>query len=157
VLHEGQLVEQGPALELLQQPACAFTAAFLLGAACLPVTDAGSGRVGTPFGPLPRPAGEHGDLRLVLLPGFALATASGGLTSGTPAANAPRGRVLGCRPHGDAFRVQVALADQLVQATATTAFATGSEVALTLPRPPMLLPWQRRAVSHELPGRPAKP
>lgn len=157
VLHEGQIVEQGPALELLQQPACAFTAAFLLGAACLPVTDAGSGRVGTPFGPLPRPTGEHGDLRLVLLPGFALATASGGLTSGTPAANAPRGRVLGCRPHGDAFRVQVALADQLVQATATTAFATGSEVALTLPRPPMLLPWQRRAVSHELPGRPAKP
>jgi hypothetical protein len=49
VLHDGQLVEHGSALQLLQQPATAFTAAFLLGAACLPVASNGT-HVETAFG-----------------------------------------------------------------------------------------------------------
>ncbi len=95
VLHDGQLVEQGPALRLLQQPATAFTAAFLLGAACLPAVAAANGTVETPFGALPRPAGEAGDLRLVLLPGDVRAERLDGA-----AAPAPTGRVLTTTPDG---------------------------------------------------------
>ncbi|MFN6196594.1 MAG: ABC transporter ATP-binding protein, partial [Planctomycetota bacterium] len=41
VLRDGQLVEAGPALDLLRAPRTAFTAAFLAGAACLPTTARG--------------------------------------------------------------------------------------------------------------------
>jgi putative spermidine/putrescine transport system ATP-binding protein len=138
VLHEGRLVEQGPALRLLQQPACAFTAAFLQGAACLPTTPLAGGAVDTPFGPMPRPAGlddRNCDLRLVLLPGDTGAVAADGPAgpgrshpvdrarrSRPPVADRARGAdrarrggtVAGCRPAGttlaEAARPPAALA-----------------------------------------------
>jgi thiamine transport system ATP-binding protein len=133
VLRDGQLVEQGPALQLLQQPATAFTAAFLLGAACLP-TRANGSCVDTPFGTLPRPAGEDGDLRLVLLPGDARADAAG---------SGPAGRVLTTTPDGAAFRVRVALGEQIVGAAAAVPLPVGSTAHLSLVRAARLLPWQR--------------
>lgn len=137
VMHEGRVVEKGTALALLARPATAFTAAFLLGAACLPTSPDGGDRLATPFGSFPRPAGTGTDVRLVLRPGDTTAT------GGSPAANgAPRARVLACLPDGGRFRVHAALGDQLVHAIATTAFPVGSDVALSLAHPPALLPWQ---------------
>ena len=138
VVHEGRIVEQGPALALLQRPATAFTAAFLLGAACLPVANDSNGNVTTPFGPMPRPAGHESTLHLVLAPGSTTATAADRDASPTR----PRARVLACVPDAGAFRVQVQLQDQLVQARATTPFAVGLDVALQLTGPAPLLPWE---------------
>jgi iron(III) transport system ATP-binding protein len=132
VLHGGQLVEQGPALDLLRTPRTAFTAAFLAGAACLPTTSRGD-VVDTPFGPFARPAGAAGDLRLVLLPGEARVTAAGG---------GPAGKVLATTPDGAAFRVRVALGDQIVQATAAAPLRPGDTAGLALTVSPRLLPWQ---------------
>ncbi len=134
VLHDGRIVEQGSAVDLLQRPATAFTAAFLLGAACLPAADAGA-NVTTPFGSFPRPAGTAGDLRLVVLPGEARADDH---------AAGPRGRVLSSTPHHDRFHVRVACGEQLVVATATRPLAVGSTTTLALGGTPRLLPWQRR-------------
>jgi iron(III) transport system ATP-binding protein len=141
VLHDGQLVEHGSALQLLQQPATAFTAAFLLGAACLPVVSNGT-HVETAFGKFARPAGEHGDLRLVVLPGEVRAEAA------TAAATGPTARVLATTPEAGGYRVRVALAEQIVIATATTPLPVGSTALLSLARPARLLPWQRRFTSQ---------
>lgn len=141
VLHQGQLVEQGPALRLLQQPATAFTAAFLAGAACLPATAAGDG-VDTPFGSFPRPTGERGDLRLVLLPGDAGAEAAEPTAAGTD--GAPVGRILATTPGEGRFRVRVALGEQIVVATAGQPLPVGALARLSLRGAPRLLPWQRR-------------
>lgn len=138
VLHEGQLVEQGPALQLLQQPACAFTAAFLQGAACLPTTTAADGSVATPFGTFPRPRGEAADLRLVLLAGDVRAEATAHGQRG------PRGRILAAVPGEAGLKLRIALGEQIVPALAATALAIGSEAHLVLQTPPRLLPWQRR-------------
>jgi iron(III) transport system ATP-binding protein len=132
VLRDGQLVEAGPALDLLGAPRTAFTAAFLAGAACLPTTARGD-VVDTPFGALPRPAGVAGDLRLVLLPGEVRATAAGG---------GPAGKVLATTPDGAAFRVRVALGDQIVQAAAAMLLRPGDTARLALTVSPRLLPWQ---------------
>ena len=143
VLHEGRLVEQGPALRLLQQPQTAFTAAFLAGAACLPTTADGAARVRTPFGAFARPTGVAADLRLVLLPGDATAAAPGaGSAAGTAGA---LGRVLATLPADDGFTVRVALGDQIVHARAAEGCPPGATVLLTLRRPPRLLPWDRGA------------
>lgn len=138
VLHEGQLVEQGQALQLLQQPACAFTAAFLQGAACLPTSTATDGAVATPFGTFPRPRGEAADLRLVLLAGDVRAEAT------APGQRGPRGRILAAVPGEAGLKLRVALGEQIVPALAATALAIGSEAHLVLQTPPRLLPWQRR-------------
>jgi iron(III) transport system ATP-binding protein len=132
VLHEGQLVEQGAALDLLRAPRAAFTAAFLAGAACLPTTAQGRD-VATPFGDFPRPPGADGDLRLVLLPGEARAVASG---------DGPQAKVLATTPDGAGYRVRAALGDQIVQAAAATPFRPGDAVRLALATAPRLLPWQ---------------
>jgi iron(III) transport system ATP-binding protein len=148
VMHDGQLVEQGPALTLLQQPQTAFTAAFLLGAACLPATANGS-HVDTPFGALPRPAGgATGDVRLVVLPGEARAVAANGTAAGGPTA-----AVLATTPADGAFRVRVALGEQLVTATADAPLPVGSLARLSLTRPARLLPWQREPVPAPAPPR----
>ena len=144
VMHEGQVVEQGPALQLLQQPGCAFTAAFLQGAACLPTTPAttaagpDAAAVSTPFGTFARPAGERADLRLVLLPGDVRATAP---SAGHPG---PRGRILTATPSEAGFRLRVAYGEQIVPALADAPLVVGSEACLSLSRAPRLLPWQRR-------------
>ncbi len=138
VMHEGQLVEQGPALQLLAQPACAFTAAFLQGAACLPTTPVGTDRVQSPFGEHARPAGELADLRLVLLPGDVRAVAA------SPGAPGPRGRILAAAPCEGGFRLRIAFGEQIVPATAAVPLPPGSEACLSLVHPPRLLPWQRR-------------
>ncbi|MEO6596409.1 MAG: ABC transporter ATP-binding protein, partial [Planctomycetota bacterium] len=138
VLHEGQLVEQGPATQLLQQPQTAFTAAFLLGAACLPTTAASGTRVETAFGTFDRPPGEVGDLRLVLLPGDVAASAVDGALERTP-----RGRILTSMPDESGVRLRIAFGDQILQASAARTVPIGTIVALSLQRPPRLLPWQR--------------
>ena len=137
VLHEGQLVEQGRALDLLQHPATAFTAAFLLGAACLP-TQTNGRDVATPFGTFPRPASEDGDLRLVVLPGEATAVAA-------PAdGRGPDARVLTTTPDAGGYRIRAALGEQLLTARCAMPLPVGSLARLTLATPPRLLPWQRR-------------
>jgi iron(III) transport system ATP-binding protein len=145
VLHEGRLVEQGPALRLLQQPACAFTAAFLQGAACLPTTPLAGGAVDTPFGPMPRPAGlddRNCDLRLVLLPGDTGAVAADG-----PAGPGPVGRILSTVPGEVGHRLRIALGEQIVPAVAEQSLAAGQLARLSLRRPVRLLPWQQTATA----------
>jgi len=146
VMHDGQLVEQGPAAQLLQQPACAFTAAFLQGAACLPTTAAGDGAVTTPFGTLPRPRGEMADLRLVLLAGDVRAEAvrTGHATVTDANDSAPRARILTSVPGEAGFRLRLCLGEQIVPAHATSNLPVGSEARLVLTNAPRLLPWQRR-------------
>jgi iron(III) transport system ATP-binding protein len=141
VLHDGRLVEQGPALQLLRQPACAFTAAFLQGAACLPTTAAADGRVDTPFGPMPRPEGLADralDLRLVLLPGDTGAVATE--AAGGPG---PVGRILSTVPGEAGYRLRIALGEQIVPATAAQPLVAGQLARLSLLRPVRLLPWQQ--------------
>jgi iron(III) transport system ATP-binding protein len=141
VLHDGQLVEHGQALQLLQQPATAFTAAFLLGAACLPVAVNGT-HVETAFGSFARPPDEHGDLRLVVLPGEVKAEPA------TAAAGGPTARVLATTPEPGGYRVRTALGEQLVIAHAASPLPAGSTARLSLVRPARLLPWQRRHASE---------
>jgi len=138
VLRDGQLVEQGPARQLLRQPATAFTAAFLLGAACLPTTAVDGNRLATPFGTFDRPEGLRGDLRLVLLPGDVQLT-----TSGT----APTGRILTVLPGERGLRVRLALGDQIVETAADAPPAIGTEVPLALCGAPRFLPWQGASTS----------
>jgi iron(III) transport system ATP-binding protein len=137
VLRGGQVVEQGPAAQLLQRPTTAFTAAFLLGAACLPTAAAPGDRLETPFGRFARPAGATGDLRLVLLPGD--------LRLGAPGAG-PTGRILSILPGEHGHRLRVSLGDQIVETTADAARPVGAEVALALRGEPRFLPW------HETPS-----
>ncbi|MBL8739278.1 MAG: ABC transporter ATP-binding protein, partial [Planctomycetes bacterium] len=149
VMHAGQVVEQGPALQLLQQPACAFTAAFLQGAACLPTT-AAPGGVATAFGTFPRPADEHADLRLVLLPGDVRAAAVAE-PAGSGNHAAPRGRILSAVPGEGGYRLRIALGDQLVPAHSTAPLVPGQQAQLTLVNPPRLLPWQRQSTPNPTP------
>jgi iron(III) transport system ATP-binding protein len=138
VLRDGQLVEHGPARDLLRQPATAFTAAFLLGAACLPTTPANGNRLATPFGVFDRPEGLRGDLRLVLLPGDVQLTASG---------TTPTGRILTVLPGERSLRVRLALGDQIVETTADESPPIGTEVPLALCGTPRFLPWQAESRS----------
>jgi len=155
VMHAGQVVEQGAALQLLQQPACAFTAAFLQGAACLPTT-AAPGGVATAFGTFPRPAGEWADLRLVLLPGDVRATAVAE-PAGTGTAAGPRGRILSAVPREGGYQLRLALGDQLVPAHSAKALQPGQDAQLTLANPPRLLPWQRQSTPNPNPTSGAAP
>ncbi|MBX3461643.1 MAG: ABC transporter ATP-binding protein [Planctomycetes bacterium] len=132
VLREGRMVESGPAQDLLQRPATAFTAAFLLGAACLPVSATDGDRLSTPFGTFARPPGAPGDLRLVLLPGD---------VDLAPPGSGPAGRILCALPGEDPVRLRVALADQIVEAHARAAPPAGAEVTLALRAAPRFLPW----------------
>ncbi len=136
VLDGGRVMERGPAVDLLQRPATAFTAAFLLGAACLPTTIGAGGRIVTALGEFEHRAGTGADLRLVLPPGSTTAVAA------ASANGVPGGRVLGCVPDAGAFRVQVAFEDQLVHSAAPAPLPVGSRVSLTLRHAPWLLPWQ---------------
>lgn len=138
VLRDGAIVEQGAAIDLLDRPRTAFTAAFLRGAACLPATRNGDGRVHSAFGDHPPPeahaAGAAAELRLVVFPGEVEAVPDG---SG-PAAN-----VLATLP-GDApgeLRVRVACQDQILIARADRR-PEGATTRLRLTTPPRLLPWQ---------------
>jgi ABC-type Fe3+/spermidine/putrescine transport system ATPase subunit len=146
VLHEGKLVEQGPALQLLQAPTTAFTAAFLAGAACLPTVVRGND-LETPFGLRARPSGATGDLRLVLLPGDVAATADDGRADRTDGGSAggPRGRILSAVPSELGFRLRVALGEHIVPAVATRPLLPGDSARLSLVQPGRLLPWQPAA------------
>jgi len=146
VLHEGRLVEQGPAMQLLQAPQTAFTAAFLAGAACLPTTVLGPDRVQTAFGTFDRPTTSTTDLRLVLMPGDAQAVAAAE-NPPTAAPQSAHGRVLATLPADSGFTVRVALGDQIVHARASTGLPPGAHVLLSLRRPPRLLPWDRGAAA----------
>jgi iron(III) transport system ATP-binding protein len=135
VLHEGHLVEQGPAVQLLREPQTAFTAAFLAGAACLP-TDAEGNQIRTPFGTFDRPTAGSADLRLVLMPGDVAAVA-------TTSQEGATGQVLAALPTDAGFTARIAFGDQIVHAHATEALRPGTRALLTLRRPPRLLPWDR--------------
>lgn len=137
VLHEGRIVETGPADVLLRHPRTAFTAAFLAGAACLPATRTPDGGVATPFGVFAAPDGWRNELRLVLLPGEAAVDGADGADGA-----GPRGQVLGCLPGNGAYVARVALGDQIVTAHAARQLPPGSAVTLTLDSEPRLLPWQ---------------
>lgn len=138
VLHEGHLVERGAASDLLANPATAFTAAFLGGAACLPATVT-DGAADTPLGRFPLPTAGHGGttdgLRLVLLPGEATATAA-------PAGGAATGRVLQALPTADGAMLRIGFGDQIVLARAPRLEPAGAVVRLALTGPPRLLPWR---------------
>lgn len=151
VMHQGALVEQGPALELLRTPRTAFTAAFLAGAACLPTTAAGA-TLDTPFGRWPRPAEAQGDadLRLVLLPGEATAAprAAGSASSshsahGAPGPHQALATVVSCVPVAHGFAVRCALAGHLLTATAASPLSAGAEVVLTAPPTAPILAWDQ--------------
>ncbi|MCR9243666.1 MAG: ABC transporter ATP-binding protein [bacterium] len=148
VMHEGRVVERGSARELLANPSCAFTAAFLANAACLPTTPAGD-RVETPFGAFDRPAvhaatngaatPSDSELRLVLLPGD---------VSASPADDSPaevRGSVLTSTPTTDGYQNRIALGDHIVFARSDELLATGLPARLNLRSTPRLLPWQTAA------------
>ena len=132
VMREGRIVERGAAASLLQSPKSAFAAAFLGGAACLPVERARDGFVATPFGETP----AHGDastLRLVLMPGDLEATA--------PHGSGPRARAIATVPHGDAFLVRASFRGQIVAAHAPASIRPGDELELRMRRPLRVLPW----------------
>lgn len=143
VMHEGHVVERGSAGELLRAPRCAFTAAFLAGAACLPTTAGTADSVETTFGTFARPggAGAGGDagaeLRLVLMPGDLAATAANGQPT-----SCPRGNVLQSQPSADGFSNRIALGDHIVFARSDELLAAGSSAELQLRSTPRLLPWQ---------------
>jgi hypothetical protein len=119
---------------LLRQPATAFTAAFLAGAACLPPTAAGAAALASPFGGLPQGTGADGRL-LVLMPGDVGARPAAG-TNGQP-----RGIVLSAVPGPQTAALRVRFGDHIVPAVAEAPLPSGSAVALELRRPPRLLPW----------------
>lgn len=133
VMRDGRIVERGPATTLLAEPRTAFTAAFLAGAACLPVEAQGQGHVTTPFGAMPA-RGDAAQLRLVLLPGdVAASPATNGSTT--------TGRALACTPHGADFLVRVAFRGQIVPASSPLSIRPGTDVELRLARPARILPW----------------
>jgi ABC-type Fe3+/spermidine/putrescine transport system ATPase subunit len=114
VLHDGRLVQHGPALDLLRAPSTAWTARFLCHAATLPVTPSNNGSVGfdSPFGhhALATSSGTLADSpELVVLPGDARLDPEG------PAS----GRVLRVEPTPDgSFLVHVEVAGRTVRALA---------------------------------------
>ena len=135
VMRDGQLVEQGPSLELLQQPQTAFTAAFLRGAACLSTTAISNGKVGTIFGDFDNPVADSLDVRLVVFPGEVMADDN---------CDGPEVKILAVTPsEGDGIRLRVACEDQIVIARATGQ-VTGQTTRLHLGVPPRFLPWHNR-------------
>jgi iron(III) transport system ATP-binding protein len=132
VMREGRIVERGAATSLLQAPQSAFAAAFLAGAACLPVEGARTGFVATPFGEIAA-RGTPGALRLVLMPGDLEAT--------PPVGNGPRAHAIATVPHGDAFLVRASVLGQIVAAHSAVSIRPGDEVELRLRRPLRVLPW----------------
>lgn len=137
VLCAGKLVEHGPAAELVQRPRTAFTAAFLLGAACLPARREGQ-TVVTPFGTFAPPA-ESGDLRHVLLPGDVRVAAD---ASAPAVATA---KLIAATPDATGFHLRLALGDQVVHCRHDRALPSGSMVRLVLNGNVRLLPWQAPA------------
>lgn len=145
VMRDGRIVERGPAERLLTEPGTAFTAAFLTGAACLPVEPTGPSEVDTPFGRF-AVAKASTALRLALAPGDCDVIGSHAGTAGG-GSNLARGPVVACLPNGNAFLVRVALGDQIAAAHATHGIRPGTLVELRLRRPPRLLPWDPESPS----------
>jgi iron(III) transport system ATP-binding protein len=142
VMRDGQVVEQGTAMDLLQTPRTAFTAAFLRGAACLPAADSGAGTVRTALGDFPTPDAitDNQDLRLVVFPGEALAEDGG---------DGPQAEVLAVTPNaGDGLSVRVACENQIVIARAQSRPA-GATTRLRLTAKPRLLPWHNHAAERQ--------
>jgi ABC-type Fe3+/spermidine/putrescine transport system ATPase subunit len=143
VMRDGRIVERGAATTLLASPKTACTAAFLAGAACLPVEAHGQGQVATPFGSMPA-RGDAAQLRLVLLPGDVAASPSttGSATTGSlTTGSLTSGRALACTPHGADFLVRVAFRGQIVPASSPVSIRPGTDVELRLARPARVLPW----------------
>jgi len=134
VMRDGQVVEEGPSINLLKAPKTAFTAAFLRGAACLSAEDIGDGQVRTPLGDfsLPDPGLAGEDVRLVVFPGEATVADDG---------DGPEVQVLAITPDEDGgLRVRVACDNQILIARTQSPPAKAT-TRLNLASEPRLLPW----------------
>lgn len=103
VLREGQVVESGPAREILRAPRTSFAASFLCRASVWPTEELASERgplLRTPFGDFDRNGAAPGPLAMVVLPGEARVVEAAG--ERTAAA-----RVLRVLPRGDRSLVTV--------------------------------------------------
>lgn len=137
VMRDGQMVEQGDSVDLLEHPKTAFTAAFLRGAACLSATANGNGKLHTLFGDFDIPIGAGNgagtDLRLVVFPGDVTADET---------CDGPEAKILATTPsEGDGMRLRVACEDQILIARAHRHPNTAT-TRLRLDAAPRLLPWQ---------------
>lgn len=140
VMGNGQMVEQGDSVDLLEHPKTAFTAAFLRGAACLSANANGNGGLHTVFGEFEAPtdgaptgAGNGDDLRLVVFPGDVTADET---------CDGPEAKILATTPsEGDGMRLRVACEDQILIARTHCRPSTAT-TRLRLDAPPRLLPWQ---------------
>ncbi len=132
ILRDGHLVEEGSTSNLLQHPRTAFTAAFLLRAACLPTSDKGNGQLLTPFGLVDKPA--TGDLfSLVLMPGDlvpAKANSNGSLTV----------EVIQVQKQLSGAIATVAISGQLLPVACATDQQPGSKLQVRLQGNPRILP-----------------
>lgn len=134
VLHEGRIVERGPAAALAQAPRTAFTASFLGGGSCLPVHRQAHGALETPLGSWPTPANcARGELLLAVLPGDLRAAAAA-------QPGAVRGVVTSCVPGPSHWTLGVAVADHWLPAIADAALPIGADAALHWSKPPRFLP-----------------
>jgi iron(III) transport system ATP-binding protein len=141
VMRDGQLVEQGESIDLLEHPATAFTAAFLRGAACLSAKPTAARQFATVFGTFDAPnsvaATGNVDVRLVVFPGEVTADEHG---------DGPAAQILLTTPgDGDGIRLRVAVEDQILIAR-TASRPTSNTTHLRLTAAPRLLPWHNRAI-----------
>jgi ABC-type sulfate/molybdate transport systems ATPase subunit len=127
-LAQGRVAEHQDLAAALAAPATAFTAAFLGGAACLPVGRA-HGVLRTPLGEFPAAAAPAGDVQLAVLPGDVRAIAD----------PAGPGEVL-CALPGNGRLVRVAFAGHSLTAAAVAPIARGARVRLELLQAPRFLP-----------------
>ncbi len=131
VLRGGRVIEHGPALELLQAPRTAHTAAFLSGATCFAAVPGANGSLQTPLGAVPRPVGE-GPWSLVVLPDDLVACEA-------DQEACVSARVLRCEPGLGGFRVYAYIAGRSVVFGSSAARAVGEDVRLALRAAPRVL------------------
>ncbi len=130
ILHGGQLVEHGDAAALLAAPASAWTAEFLCGAACFPVTARGDGDVDTLFGRCPAPPTPDAEL-VVLGHDLSLSPATNG---------APRARILQQLPTERGLLATIELGGRTLHVACPESLRGATDAGVALRNPPRLLP-----------------
>lgn len=133
ILRDGQLVESGPAVELLRAPQTSFAASFLCKASCWPLAASADGRtVVTPFGVVDRNGAPDGPISLVVLPGetrLASADRDGASTA----------RVQRVLPHGESAIATVELDGRTIEIPCDSRVVPGTDVRVELIGTPRLL------------------
>lgn len=140
ILRNGAVIEEGDATDLVQRPATAFGAAFLGAAACWPTAAGADGRLRTPFGDIPVPAGARSPLALVVLPGDAEIPNGGARSPGRADEHSRDGVLLAIEPTAFGAVARVELDGQLVRVAMRGEARVGDVVQLRLTSPPRLLP-----------------